>query len=372
MPFPGEGGHGLLLGGQDVGDDVAEQLFLALHVVVEAGLREADALADGVERGPLETHLGDHLGRRPHDQIPAGLPAPFPPLLGEGRLGAHTRRQGLRAGSLARREFRDEATFPPRCSWPRSAAAAAWPASGTAAGAPAARGRAGLPAVPGRQHLARRRQRPARPCPVGGLDHLHGRARAAPPPGLRAQWRRPALRDPLHGGAGSAPEGGRSPSTTPTRATAGPTPSGRPRRSRAAPTPTPSSSTRTPACSTSSSPPTGTAATPPPGRAPSGICAATPCAPAGWTSADAAGLPILPGLLRRDEVAAGTVDHAIRLTASRTDKSFLWPARHQAGAAANPSLPPMGAWFRLQGGLRHAPASGPTRRWCCGPCSATA
>ena len=70
--------------------------------------------------------------------------------------------------------------------------------------------------------------------------------------------------------------------------------------------------------------------------------------PSGWTSADAAGLPILPGLLRRDEVAAGDVDHAIRLTAARTDRSFLWPARHQAGAARDPSLPPMGAWFRLK------------------------
>ena len=70
--------------------------------------------------------------------------------------------------------------------------------------------------------------------------------------------------------------------------------------------------------------------------------------PRGWTSADAAGLPILPGLLRRAEVAAGTVDHAIRLTASRTDRSFLWPARHHAGAANDPSLPPMGAWFRLK------------------------
>jgi hypothetical protein len=73
--------------------------------------------------------------------------------------------------------------------------------------------------------------------------------------------------------------------------------------------------------------------------------------PSGWTSADAAGLPILPGLLRRDEVAAGDVDHAIRLTAARTDRSFLWPARHQAGAASDPSLPPMGAWFRLKPGF---------------------
>lgn len=70
--------------------------------------------------------------------------------------------------------------------------------------------------------------------------------------------------------------------------------------------------------------------------------------PAGWTSADAAGLPILPGLLRRDEVAAGDVDHAIRMTARRTDRSYVWPARHQAGAAGDPSLPPMGARFRLK------------------------
>ena len=73
--------------------------------------------------------------------------------------------------------------------------------------------------------------------------------------------------------------------------------------------------------------------------------------PAGWTSADAAGLPILPGLLRLDEVRAGRVDHAIRFTAVRTDRSYLWPARHQAGAAADPGLPPMGARFRLRAGF---------------------
>jgi hypothetical protein len=70
--------------------------------------------------------------------------------------------------------------------------------------------------------------------------------------------------------------------------------------------------------------------------------------PAGWTSADAAGLPVLAGLLRLDEVAAGRVDHAIRVTAQRTDRSFVWPARHHAGAARDPSLPPMGARFRLK------------------------
>jgi hypothetical protein len=72
--------------------------------------------------------------------------------------------------------------------------------------------------------------------------------------------------------------------------------------------------------------------------------------PSGWTSADAAGLPIFPGLVRWDEVQAGAINHAIRFTAVQTDQSFLWPARHQAGAAANPSLPPMGARFRLKAG----------------------
>ena len=70
--------------------------------------------------------------------------------------------------------------------------------------------------------------------------------------------------------------------------------------------------------------------------------------PATWTSADAAGLPILPGLLRWDEVESGRVTHAIRFTAERTDRAFLWPARHQAGSADDPSLPPMGARFRLK------------------------
>ncbi|MEA2645240.1 MAG: hypothetical protein QOE92_323 [Chloroflexota bacterium] len=73
-----------------------------------------------------------------------------------------------------------------------------------------------------------------------------------------------------------------------------------------------------------------------------------PLRPSSWTSADAAGLPIFPGLLRLEEVNAGSVNHAIRFTANRTDRSFIWPARHQAGAANDPSLPPMGARFRLR------------------------
>ncbi len=68
--------------------------------------------------------------------------------------------------------------------------------------------------------------------------------------------------------------------------------------------------------------------------------------PAGYTSADAAGLPILPGLVNYDEVAAGAMDHAIRFTAQCTQQSYLWPARHEAGQA-DADCPPMGARFRL-------------------------
>jgi hypothetical protein len=70
--------------------------------------------------------------------------------------------------------------------------------------------------------------------------------------------------------------------------------------------------------------------------------------PHGWTSADAAGLPILPGLLRWDEVARGHVDHAIRFTTDVTRRAFVWPARHQAGSTNDPAAPPMGARFRLR------------------------
>src|SRR5438445_10046662 len=69
--------------------------------------------------------------------------------------------------------------------------------------------------------------------------------------------------------------------------------------------------------------------------------------PLGWTSADAPGLPIFPGLVRSDEVQAGASKPAIRFTDQRADRSVLWPARRRAGTAANTSLPPMGARFRL-------------------------
>ncbi|HXE44153.1 MAG TPA: hypothetical protein VN635_03040 [Conexibacter sp.] len=70
--------------------------------------------------------------------------------------------------------------------------------------------------------------------------------------------------------------------------------------------------------------------------------------PKTWTSADAAGLPILPGLARYDEVAQGAILHALRFTAPRTRRAFVWPARHQAGASSSPALPPMGLRVRLK------------------------
>lgn len=73
--------------------------------------------------------------------------------------------------------------------------------------------------------------------------------------------------------------------------------------------------------------------------------------PDGWTSADAAGLPILPGLVRRDEVAAGAIRHAIRFTAERTQRAYLWPARHYASRIEDPDVPPMGARLRLKAGV---------------------
>jgi hypothetical protein len=78
--------------------------------------------------------------------------------------------------------------------------------------------------------------------------------------------------------------------------------------------------------------------------------------PAGWTSADAAGLPILPGLVNYDEVISGHIGHAIRMTAATTDNRYVWPARHRAGAVTNSAYPPMGARFRLSASF-HLPSS---------------
>lgn len=70
--------------------------------------------------------------------------------------------------------------------------------------------------------------------------------------------------------------------------------------------------------------------------------------PEGWTSADAAGLPILPGLVRYDEVARGVIDHALRFTVARSRRGYVYPARHFASSSTDPSLPPMGLRVRLK------------------------
>jgi hypothetical protein len=76
------------------------------------------------------------------------------------------------------------------------------------------------------------------------------------------------------------------------------------------------------------------------------ILACNALRPADWTSADAAGLPILPGLVRYDEIVAGEIKHALRFTAEKT-AGYLWNARHLTSAAQD-GIPPMGARFRLK------------------------
>jgi hypothetical protein len=70
--------------------------------------------------------------------------------------------------------------------------------------------------------------------------------------------------------------------------------------------------------------------------------------PAGWTSADAAGLPIFPGLARYDEVRRGVIDHALRFTVQRTRRAYVYPARHYASDLTSTDLPPMGQRVRLK------------------------
>ncbi|HEY1777489.1 MAG TPA: hypothetical protein VGG41_15125 [Solirubrobacteraceae bacterium] len=70
--------------------------------------------------------------------------------------------------------------------------------------------------------------------------------------------------------------------------------------------------------------------------------------PNGWTSADAAGLPIFAGLIRYDEIQRGRIDHAIRFTAPQTQAGFIHPATHFASSSSDPNLPPMGLRLRLK------------------------
>jgi hypothetical protein len=76
--------------------------------------------------------------------------------------------------------------------------------------------------------------------------------------------------------------------------------------------------------------------------------------PAGWTSADAAGLPIFPGLVRYDEVSAGRIEHALRFTVARTRRGYVSPARHFASSDTSVNLPPMGMRVRLKASFRIA------------------
>ncbi|MDX6699630.1 MAG: hypothetical protein QOE65_3027 [Solirubrobacteraceae bacterium] len=83
--------------------------------------------------------------------------------------------------------------------------------------------------------------------------------------------------------------------------------------------------------------------------------------PAGWTSADAAGLPILPGLARYDEVRRGAINHALRFTVQRSQRAYISPARHYASSDTDPSLPPMGLRLRLKSSYSLARFHGQSR-----------
>jgi hypothetical protein len=83
--------------------------------------------------------------------------------------------------------------------------------------------------------------------------------------------------------------------------------------------------------------------------------------PFGWTSADAAGLPILPGLVRYEEVAGGEIRHAIRITFSRTQAGYVLPATHLASNRTDPNLPPMGLRLRLKASYDVSQLTGQSR-----------
>jgi hypothetical protein len=83
--------------------------------------------------------------------------------------------------------------------------------------------------------------------------------------------------------------------------------------------------------------------------------------PPGWTSADAAGLPIFPGLARYDEIHGGNIDHALRFTLSRTQQAYLFPARHYASNITDPAVAPMGLRLRLKSSYDISHFSAPSR-----------
>jgi hypothetical protein len=83
--------------------------------------------------------------------------------------------------------------------------------------------------------------------------------------------------------------------------------------------------------------------------------------PDGWTSADAAGLPILPGLVRYDEVTAGAINHALRFTVAQTQRAYVHPATHWASSSTNADLPPMGLRVRLKASYNVSEFTGQAR-----------
>ena len=83
--------------------------------------------------------------------------------------------------------------------------------------------------------------------------------------------------------------------------------------------------------------------------------------PDGWTSADAAGLPILPGLVRYDEVTAGAINHALRFTVAQTQRAYVHPATHYASSSTNANLPPMGMRVRLKASYNISAFTGEAR-----------
>ncbi len=108
-------------------------------------------------------------------------------------------------------------------------------------------------------------------------------------------------------------------------------------------------SSRARACSTSSTTRSqGRAARGARTSARSSICAPNTLRHDGWTSADAAGLPILAGLARADEASAGAIHHALRFTVQHTQRGYVAPARHFASKSSDASLPPMGMRVRLK------------------------
>jgi hypothetical protein len=83
--------------------------------------------------------------------------------------------------------------------------------------------------------------------------------------------------------------------------------------------------------------------------------------PTGWTSADAAGLPIYPGLVTYEEVRSGAIDHAIRVTFERTRRGYVSPATHYASDSCHPHRPPMGLRLRLAAGYDTSALTGAAR-----------